>query len=580
MIGYPAFMEQDTPDGPIRETADARGGVPVLERLAGGLLSVHVTHKPRPLPPKETALGKSEWSGMSGAPVLAGGLLLGVVSEHAAREGPSTITAIPLTALEADPAHPGWGPGVTNPDAWWARLGVPGIESLRRLPPRPGLAGVPGGELVAAGWPLEEVTDPFALEVHRPVQPEDQQSALPELPAYLPRDHDLELERVVRAAAEGRSGIAVLVGGSSTGKTRACWQALQLLRDRPERWRLWHPIDPSRPEAALRELPAVGPRTVVWLNEAQFYLETADAKAGEEVAAGLRQLLRDPARGPVLVLATLWPEFWDNLTQQPPAGQPDSHAQARELLEGRDITVPPAFTAAQLSRARQAGDPRLARAAAGSQDGQVIQYLAGAPELLARYRNAPPAAAALISAAMDARRLGAGIGLPLPFMEAAAPGYLTDAEWDVLGEDWLEQALAYTAAPCKGARGPLTRIRTRPPIPRAIRPGPRGSGGQAAGGRPAARTCRCTGWRTTWTSTAAAPGGPNFPRTASGPQPQAAPSPPTRPRSVMPPTPAACTVPPPNSTRTPPPAATPALLPTSATPLTAFAPTEARCAGQ
>ena len=92
----------------------------------------------------------------------------------------------------------------------------------------------------------------------------------------------------------------------------------------------------------------------------------------------------------------------------------------------------------------------------------MIQFLAGAPELLARYRNAPPAATALIHAAMDARRLGMGAGLPQAFLEAAAPGYLTDDQWDALGEDWLEQALAYTAVPCKGARGPLTRIRPRP----------------------------------------------------------------------------------------------------------------------
>ena len=61
---------------------------------------------------------------MSGAPVVAAGRLLGVVTEHAPREGPSAITAVPLTALEPDPAHPGWGPGVKDPSAWWARLGV------------------------------------------------------------------------------------------------------------------------------------------------------------------------------------------------------------------------------------------------------------------------------------------------------------------------------------------------------------------------------------------------------------------------------------------------------------------------
>ena len=96
----------------------------------------------------------------------------------------------------------------------------------------------------------------------------------------MPREHDEVLGQLVAAAADGRSGIAVLVGGSSTGKTRACWEALAPLRDRPEPWRLWHPIDPSRPDAALRELPGIVPRTVVWLNEAQFYLDPAERRAG------------------------------------------------------------------------------------------------------------------------------------------------------------------------------------------------------------------------------------------------------------------------------------------------------------
>ena len=317
------------------------------------------------------------------------------------------------------------------------------------------------------GVPLAEVTDPFALEVHRPVQPGQERAGLPDLPPYLLREHDAALARMVTVAAQGRSQLAVLVGGSSTGKTRACWEALHLLRDQPGPWRLWHPIDPTRPDAALRDLPGIGPRTVVWLNEAQFYLEVAEGGLGEQVAAGLRELLRDPARAPVLVLVTLWPQFWDSLTARQ-AGGDDRHAQARDLLAGHDITVPAALTPAQVRQLTGAQDPRLALAAAAAkEDGQVIQFLAGAPELLARYRNAPPAARALIHAAMDARRLGMGPGLSQAFLEAAAPGYLTDAEWDGLGEDWLEEALAYTAVPCKGARGPLTRIRSRPARPAA-----------------------------------------------------------------------------------------------------------------
>ncbi|HEY6792797.1 MAG TPA: hypothetical protein VI365_36345, partial [Trebonia sp.] len=154
----------------------------------------------------------------------------------------------------------------------------------------------------SAGWLLGEL-DPFDLEVHRPVQVDGSAEGLP---TYLARGHDRALQGLVRAAAGGESGAVVLVGGSSTGKTRACWQALELLRGEMEPWRLWHPISPSRPEAALGELSRVGPRTVVWLNEAQHYFLTGD-ETGERVAAGLRELLRDPSRAPVLVLATLWP---------------------------------------------------------------------------------------------------------------------------------------------------------------------------------------------------------------------------------------------------------------------------------
>jgi hypothetical protein len=318
--------------------------------------------------------------------------------------------------------------------------------------------GSTGGE--PAGRPLAGVSDPFALEVHRPVQADNPLPGLPALPPYVVREHDRQVAEVARAAADGTSGIAVLVGGSSTGKTRACWESLRLLWNRPEWWRLWHPIDPTRPEAALRELPMVGPRTVVWLNEAQFYLDVERDELGERIAAGLREALRDPDRGPVLVLATLWPEHWDTLTARPPAGS-DPHGQARELLAGRDITVPPAFTVAQLRQASAARDPRLDLAAEVAADGRVTQFLAGAPELMARYRNAPPAGAAMITAAMDARRLGMGVGLPLAFLERAAPSYLTDIQWDGLGEDWLEQALAYIAAPVRGIPGPLTRIRSR-----------------------------------------------------------------------------------------------------------------------
>ncbi|GAA2746759.1 hypothetical protein GCM10010440_39870 [Kitasatospora cinereorecta] len=45
----------------------------------------------------------------------------------------------------------------------------------------------------------------------------------------------------------------VLVGSSSTSKTRACWQAVQPLATAG--WRLWHPYDPTRPGLRPRSPP-------------------------------------------------------------------------------------------------------------------------------------------------------------------------------------------------------------------------------------------------------------------------------------------------------------------------------------
>jgi hypothetical protein len=314
----------------------------------------------------------------------------------------------------------------------------------------------------APGQPITGL-DPFALEVHRLVEADSGPEALPALPPYTRRAHDEALAAVVAAVAGGHSQLAVVVGGSSTGKTRACWEAVTAPGALPSGWRLWHPYDPTRPGALLEGLPAVAPRTVIWLNEAQLYLLEPPTDVAERAAAALRALIADPGRGPVLVLATLWPEYWDALTREP--------GTRRTLLEGRRIAVPGAFTTAQAAALRRSGDPRLAAAGAAA-SGQVTQFLAGAPVLLDRYRDAPAPARAVIESAMDARRLGHDMALPHALLEATAPAYMSDAEWDAVGDDWLEQALAFISAPCRGTAGPVTRIRPRP------------TSGQAAGNAP------------------------------------------------------------------------------------------------
>jgi WD40 repeat protein len=130
-VGYPLFQEIRSAAGVVRETAQVWGMILPAENLVGGLLSLHVTSAPRALPPRQEALGQSQWSGMSGAAVLAGEQLIGVVSEHAPRRGESTITVTPLASLDRLPA--------AAAARWWAHLAAD-PEQLIKLPVSPGRA--------------------------------------------------------------------------------------------------------------------------------------------------------------------------------------------------------------------------------------------------------------------------------------------------------------------------------------------------------------------------------------------------------------------------------------------------------
>ncbi|WP_097967601.1 helix-turn-helix domain-containing protein [Streptomyces sp. or20] len=350
------------------------------------------------------------------------------------------------------------------------RLPVEELLALQRAAARePDTATADGPGRLIGEW------DPHDLEVHpaelrRTIQGF---SASPEqaLPGYVPREHDQALAEAAQDAAAGRSRIAVLVGASSTGKTRACWEAVQPLA--ALRWRLWHPFGPTRAEAALEQLHQVQPRTVVWLNEAQHYL--GDRTVGERISAAVHHLLVSEERGPVLVLATLWPEYAARYTALPTPDRADLYSRTRELLAGRILTVPDAFNASALAAATalaEDGDRLLGDALTRARpDGRITQDLAGAPELLHRYQHASPAAQALLKAAMDARRLGVGLHLSQAFLTDAASDYLGQDDYDQLAAGWAERAYAELAISVHGKQAPLRRTTfrspQRPPTPGA-----------------------------------------------------------------------------------------------------------------
>jgi predicted component of type VI protein secretion system len=238
----------------------------------------------------------------------------------------------------------------------------------------------------------------------------------------------------------------LLVGGSSVGKTRCAVEAVRALL--PDWW-LVHPVGLAEISALAAASP---PRTVVWLDELQRCLDGEHGLAG----AVVRALLNGPH--PAVIIGTLWPERYTAYTTVPAPGGADPHAREREVLDLADVVrMDPAFSAAEQERARAAAtrDRRLQVALEAAGDG-LAQTLAAAPQLVARWQDADPYARAVLTAALDAARLGARAPLSAEFLRAAAPGYCTSQQQAEAPGNWFEQALAYATGKLHGAVAALS----------------------------------------------------------------------------------------------------------------------------
>ncbi len=271
------------------------------------------------------------------------------------------------------------------------------------------------------------------------------------LPEYVPRDVDAA-EHGVRArvaAAARQGGFVLLVGGSSVGKTRCAVEAVKALL--PDWW-LVHPADPGEVVDLAGAPPA---RTVVWLDELQRYVDGEHGLTGGTV----RALLGGP--GPVVLVGTLWPDRYTAYTALPGPGGADPRARERLVLDLADVVrIAPEFSPAEQERAQVAArrDRRLQVALEVSGYG-LTQTLAAAPQLVARWedaRAADPYAWAVLTAALDAARLGARAPLSAEFLRAAAPGYCTGAQQAEAPDNWFGQALAYATEKLHGAAAALT----------------------------------------------------------------------------------------------------------------------------
>ncbi|MBV9011215.1 MAG: hypothetical protein JO272_04060 [Pseudonocardiales bacterium] len=308
--------------------------------------------------------------------------------------------------------------------------------------------------------------DPLLLGVHPAIHAgssgADDGEELTVLTPYVVRDHDQKLRARLRDGCGHL--MVVLVGGSSAGKTRACVEAV---REVLARWPVVHPATAEELLTLLDDGTVTG--TVLWLNETQRYLQPPH---GRDVAIALRRVLSTPARTAedrVVIVGSMWLDpYWHTFTRPPQPGEPDTYAEVRDLLirPGMRIRVADDFsTATDEQRAEldrlASQDPRLAMAVtAGGEQLRITQTLAGGPLLLDHYRDlAGTPAHAVLTAAMDAHRIGYESPSPATFLEQAVPGYLTPEQRATgAGPGWLTTALKAAAQHIHGVRA-LTPIR-------------------------------------------------------------------------------------------------------------------------
>ena len=87
-----------------------------------------------------------------------------------------------------------------------------------------------------------------------------------------------------------------------------------------------------------------------------------------------------------------------------------------------------------------------------------------------RYRNAPDAFKAIVDAAIDLRRFGKSPLIPSQLLYDVAALTMEHDVFSGLPDDWFQEGIAYVLAQCKGASGPLARVRPLPDAPPQTEP--------------------------------------------------------------------------------------------------------------
>ena len=267
----------------------------------------------------------------------------------------------------------------------------------------------------------------------------------PGVPAYVPRCFDGDLAESVAAG-----GFVLLVGDSATGKSRAVFEAVRSTVP-------GHTLICPRDRGAIATAAAMTMKErwcVLWLDSLERFLGTGGLTA--DLAGqllGIQGERAGPDGGHRVIVATIRAADHDRLTRgADDDGGPQPSGDARQVLAlAQTIPVPRTFTADEMDRARaREWEPGLADAIARGGRHGIAELLAGGPAMLRTWERARAASAggdaaaeqggacgaALVSAAVDMRRIGYVSPLPCALLEQVHQHYLERPAPGSLGSAW------------------------------------------------------------------------------------------------------------------------------------------------
>lgn len=279
--------------------------------------------------------------------------------------------------------------------------------------------------------------DPLELKVHRARTAENGNA----VPAYIPRDVD-PVVRAALARAGNEGGVILLIGASTSGKTRCAYEAMTAtLPDRPL---IVPPHVTDLADAVTESLAAArsGTPGVLWLNDMENYLSPEGLTLGD---------IRALRRARTVVLGTMRSRIHKDFP---------SHELIRlaEQFEIKRLWSPTEIERTQ-EHLRSRPDSRLRLALDQAEDFGVAETLATGPQLWrelndAMVVNGNPRGAALVWTGIDLALAGLTEPQSADLLKELHERYLPGRNKQLISPEPFDAALSWATSP----RDSVTRL--------------------------------------------------------------------------------------------------------------------------